>query len=112
MKTTHIAAALLSAVLALPALAQMKMLEQGYEVSPSKVRLPTSATGELTLQRCMSCAVLRLRATERSKYIIAGQEVGLAEFRRFVEQTPPSMFVVMQLHKTDQLSRIVVDTAQ
>jgi hypothetical protein len=110
MKTTRIAAALLSAMLALPALAQMKMLEQGYEVSPSKVSLPASATGELTVQRCLSCAVLRLRATERSKYIISGQEVGLVEFKRYVEQNPPSMFVVMQLHNTNQLSRIVVDT--
>jgi hypothetical protein len=112
MKASHIAAFFLSAILAVPALAQMKMLEQGFEVSPSKVRLPASATGELTVQRCMSCPVLRLRATERSKYIIADQEVGLAEFKRFVEQNPPSMFVVMQLHNTDQLSRIVADTAR
>ena len=112
MKTSRIAAALLSAMLALPALAQMKMLEQGYEVSPAQVRLPESATGELTVQRCMSCPVLRLRATAKSKYIVADQEVGLAEFKRYVEQSPPSMFVVMQLHNTDQLSRIVVNAVR
>ena len=112
MKTSHIAAVLLSAMLALPALAQMKMLEQGYEVSPSQVRLPSSATGELTVQRCLSCPVLRLRATEKSKYIISDREVGFAEFKRFAEQNPPNMFVVMQLHNTNQLSRIVANAAR
>ena len=112
MKTSHIAAVLLSAVLALPAMAQMKVLEQAFEVSPSKVRLPADDTGELTLQTCMSCPVVRLRAGARSQYIIGDQQVGLAEFKRFVEQNPPSMFVVMQLNHTNQLSRIVVSAAR
>ena len=112
MKTSRIAADLLSAVLALPALAQMKMLEQGYEDTPADVRLPSTATGEVTVQRCLSCPVLRLRATEKSKYIVGDQDVGFAAFKRYVEQSPPSMFIVMQLHNTDQLSRIVVNTTR
>lgn len=108
MKTSHIAAFILSGALALPALAQMRVLELGHEVSSSMVTLPSSETGELTMKRCSACATQRLRASAGTQYLIKDQHVSLAEFKRFVEQSKPSMFVVLQRNQTTDLARIVV----
>ena len=108
MKTSLVAAFILSGILALPAVAQMRVLELGHEVSPSLVSLPSSETGELTMKRCTGCPTLRLRASARTKYVIGQQQVSLAEFKRYVAQSEPTMFVVMQRNHTTDLARILV----
>jgi hypothetical protein len=108
MKTSHIAAFILTGILALPAVAQMRVLELGHEVSPSMVTLPSSETGELTMKRCTGCPTLRLRASAGTRYLIDTQQVSLVEFKRYVTQSGPTMFVVMQRNHTTDLARIVV----
>jgi len=109
MKSFYIVAAtLLLGALSLPSMAQMRVVELGYEASPSNVRLPTSDTGELTLQGCTTCKVVRLRATAATRYVIGGAEVSLAEMTRYLDQNPEASLVVMQLKDTSNLSRLVV----
>ena len=85
-----------------------KTIELGWEASPSKVRLPDSVTGELTLQGCPTCKTLRLRASAATRYVIAGREVSLADMKSYLERNPEASLVIMQLKDTQELSRLVV----
>jgi hypothetical protein len=109
MKFAQLAAALLVAgALNQPVMAQARVLELGHEASPGMVRMPDSSTGELTLQTCVTCKVLRLRANEQTRYVIQGTQVSLAEFARYLESNPTAQLVVMQFKDTTTLSRVVV----
>ncbi len=112
MKSLYIVAAviLLGAFVA-PSMAQSRVLELGHEASVSMIRMPISAAGELTLQRCATCKVLRLRASAATLYIIGGQAVTLAEMTQYLVRHPTANLVVMQLKNTSDLSRLVVHTA-
>lgn len=108
MKLTRLALAiLLLAALPLDSWSQSQVRELGHEVALSEVQLPDSDTGELTLQKCLSCQVLRLHASSATRYLIDGQYVSRAEMVQFLTRTPPTMIVVMQLKDTNELSRIV-----
>lgn len=100
-------ALLLTGALALPALGSGKVLELGHEASLDMVRLPDSNSSELTLQRCATCKVLRLRASAETRYQVGQQRLSLADFKQYVATNPVSGLVVMQLKGTNQLSRVV-----
>ena len=109
MKRLYIVAALLiSAALSLPSMGGFKIREQAYETSASQIRLPTSETGELTLQTCSTCRALRLRAGADTRYQIGQHKVSLAELTQFIAKNPSVNLVVMQLHGSNNLSRIKV----
>jgi len=109
MKSFYIVAAtLLLGVLSLPSRAQMRIVELGYETSPGNVRLPTSVTGELTMQNCATCKVVRLRASAITQYVIGDAQVSLVEMTRYLDQHAEASLVVMQLKDTSNLSRLVV----
>jgi len=109
MKSLYIvAAALLLAALSPASMAQVKVLELGYEATSTDVRMPTSETGELTLQGCATCKVLRLRATAETRYVIGGVHVSLAEMTRYLVEHKDASLAVMQLKDTSNLSRLVV----
>jgi len=109
MKSLYtIAAVLLLGVLSPPSMGQTRALELGYETSPRSVRLPESATGELTMQACATCKVLRLRATAATRYVIGGQPVTLADMTQYLRGHQDANLVVMQRKDTTELSRLVV----
>jgi hypothetical protein len=109
MKSLYIlAAVILLGAFAPRSMAQMRVVELAYEASPSALRLPTSATGELTMQACATCKVLRLRATDATRYVIGGEQVTLAEMTGYLKRNPDASLVVMQLKDTTDLSRLVV----
>lgn len=109
MKSLYtIAAVLLLGVLSPPSMGQARLLELGYETSPRSVRLPESATGELTMQSCATCKVLRLRATAATRYVIGGQPVTLVEMTEYLRDHQDANLVVMQRKDTTELSRLVV----
>jgi hypothetical protein len=95
MKSVRIAALMLLAATA-PALAQMLVATQSHEALPQMVHLPDSVDGELALQVCDACKVLRLRASAASRYFVGEQEVSLVEFRTYVDQHPNAPMVVVQ----------------
>ena len=108
MKSLYtIAAVVLLGALAPPSLAQ-KAFEFGYETSPREVRVPESATGELTMQACATCKVLRLRATAATRYEIGGKPVSLAEMTQYLRGHQDASLVVMQRAGALELSRLVV----
>src|SRR5690242_13032717 len=60
---TLVLALALSVSAMLPAGAAVKLLELGHEADPRMIRMPDRENGELSLQTCATCKVLRLRAT-------------------------------------------------
>lgn len=109
MKSLYIVTAvILLGALGSPAMAQTRVRELGYEVSTSMIRLPADAAGELTVQRCATCQVLRLRANPDTRYLIGGESVTLAEMTRYLAANPTASLVVMQLKGTSDLTRVVV----
>jgi hypothetical protein len=108
MKISHfVIAVLLSAALPLTSWSQGYVRELGHETSPASIKMPDSDTGELTMQNCATCQVLRLQASSSTRYVINEQYVSRTEMARFLAQTPPTTIVVMQLKNTNELSRIV-----
>jgi len=113
MKSLYIiAATLLLSAVSPASLAQSRVIELSYEISPSLVRMPDSDNGELTAQSCATCKVLRLRASPDTRYTIGNQLVTRAEMTRFLAGNPVAVVVVMQLKGTSELTRIVVNTSQ
>jgi hypothetical protein len=109
MRFNFVAVALvLSGGIALPAGAQVKVLELGHEAEPRMIRMPDRDAGELTLQTCATCQVLRLRASNETSYILGGQLVTLREMSKYLESNPEANVVVMQLKGSTALSRVIV----
>jgi hypothetical protein len=109
MKNFYITAAfILLSALSLPSLGQSKALELSYEAAANNIRMPSSETGELTMQVCAKCKVLRLRATETTRYELGGQQVTLAQMTEFLSRNPEADLVVLQRNHTTELSRLVV----
>ncbi len=90
------------------AVAQSRVLEMGFEATASDVRLPTSNTGELTVQGCPTCKPIRLRATAATRYEIGDQPVTLAELTKYLDANQDAGVSVMQRKGTLELSRLVV----
>jgi hypothetical protein len=109
MKRLHIivAAALIFAGSSV-SMAQSRALELGHEATASDLRLPTSPTGELTMQGCATCKVLRLRATTATRYEIGDQPATLVEITKYLEANKNVGVTVMQRTGTFELSRLVV----
>jgi hypothetical protein len=111
MKTFHIAAAaLILGVASFQTQAQVLplSLEQGHEVAPFMVRMPTTSTGELTLQICAKCQVLRLRATEETRYLIGKEPVTLVEMTKYLAAHPVAPAVVVQRTDSNIVNRVTV----
>ena len=112
MKSLYIIAVVcLLGVLTSPSMAQSKVLELGHEASAEMIRMPTTDTGELTMQRCATCKVMRLRASQDTQYIIGGQGVTRTEMAQYLVSHPSANLVVMQLKNTSDLARLVVHTS-
>jgi len=105
-------ALVLSAGAMLPAGAAVKVLELGHEADSRMIRMPDREDGELTLQTCTTCKVLRLRATVETLYVIDGQPVTLKDMSKYLRSNPDANVVVMQRKDTTTLSRIVVHVAR
>jgi hypothetical protein len=110
MKNPTIAiAALVLITIAQAAVARPKLvLELSHEADARMVRLPETATGELTMQVCATCKVLRLRATARTRYVLGDQPVTLTELTRYLARNPSAEMMVAQVNGSNELSRILV----
>ena len=74
-----IAAIVLS--LALPVTAQADIVQTGYEVALSNVRLPRSSNGTIAFKECDRCDYVVLRVGADTRYRLNGKPVRLAKFR-------------------------------
>jgi len=109
---TFVLALALSAGAMLPATAAVKVLELGHEADPHMIRMPDRENGELTLQTCPTCNVLRLRASARTVYLIGDSPVTLKDMTKYLQSNPDANVVVMQLKDTTELSRVLVSVAR
>jgi hypothetical protein len=74
-----IAAVLLS--LALPATADMTVVEKAYEISLDNLRLPRAEAGTVAFKECGRCEYVRMRVGTETRYQINGRSVPLSKFR-------------------------------
>ena len=109
---TLVLALVLSGGAMLPAGATVKVLELGHEADPRMIRMPDRDNGELSLQICATCKVLRLRATAETVYVIGGQQVTLKDMSKYLQNNPEANVVVMQRKDTATLTRVIVHVAR
>ncbi len=109
MKVLHIvvAAALLS-FCSMASVARSQVLELSHEASADSLRLPVSVDGELSVQGCATCKVLRLRASAATRYTLGKQDVTLTEFAKYIERHPTVVLSVMHRKGSLELTRIVI----
>ena len=67
--------------LALPAAADMAVVQQAYEVALSDLRLPRAEGGTIAFKECDDCGYKRLRVSAGTTYRINGQSTPLSRFR-------------------------------
>ena len=71
--------------LTLPVMAQLTTLIDAVEVSPAVISVPTSPNGRLSFKPCTERCdedTITVRLTPETRYIVQGQAMDFAEFRR------------------------------
>ncbi len=101
-------ATLLALAAAVPAHAQLKMLEQGIEASTSTITLPTRENGRLEVRACAECPLQSLQASSASRYLVGTQALTLAEFTRYLREHPHVNLTVFSAQDTRNLTRVKV----
>jgi hypothetical protein len=98
---------------ATPAIAQwhvMKSESQAIEAAAGSVTLPVDPAGSMHVVPCPRCAIVSLRASAQSVYLIGEQQVSLDELRRHVTAHPRALLVVSYTTATKALRRVRVST--
>jgi hypothetical protein len=106
-----------------PAAAQgLRVLEQSelpYELTLDQVRLPTSATGTLTVHACEDCKTLSHSVTTGTRFFVTGRELPYADFTAAVAAVrqaagrDQAVFVGVFVDKDSQrVNRIMVRRAR
>ena len=67
--------------LALPAAADMNIVQEAYEVALSNMRLPRAQNGTIAFKECEKCEYRRLRVGDDTQYRIDNKAVSLKAFR-------------------------------
>ena len=77
-----ITAALL--ILAHPAAADGRVVQDAYEVALSDLRLPRIEVGTIAFKECRTCEYVRYRVGVDTQYRVNGKSLPLAKFRKAV----------------------------
>lgn len=104
---TTLLAALLLTVCA-TASAQIRVLEQSYEVPPAWIVLPGSAGSSLALRKCPNCAPINIATNASTAYQVGAENLSLAEFAAFLRQNPGAQVTVMTSMRGDLITRVRV----
>ena len=108
MKIKLILAALLLAF-AVPAGAEIRLLQKGYEVSLGNLRLPATEGGTIAFRACDACAFITKRVNADTRWVLNGQRVSLEKFREGVLAVPQDKkrhATVLRHLDTDQITRV------
>jgi hypothetical protein len=68
--------------LSFSAAGEFTTVEKAYEVPLSLLRVPASNNGTVLFRECAECPEFRVPVTARTQFVINGQPVLLAEFRK------------------------------
>lgn len=72
--------------LALPAMADRRVIEEAYEVAASDLRLPRNAGGTIALRECDACDYRVLRVAPGASFIVNDRALELDKFRALLAQ--------------------------
>ncbi|MCO4812062.1 MAG: hypothetical protein KC572_10695 [Gammaproteobacteria bacterium] len=98
--------------LALPAAADMRIVQNAYEIALSDLRLPRAEGGTIAFKECGTCDYVRLRVAADTRYQINGKAVPLDKFREaMAEVGDPGREAVTVLHhlKRNQVTAVSVN---
>jgi hypothetical protein len=109
LSTALFTALLLS--LCVPASAQIRVLEQSYEVAPGWIVLPSSIGGGLVLRKCPNCAPATVATNAGTVYQVGTENLALSEFTAFLRQHPNVQVTVMTSMRGDLITRVRVAAA-
>jgi hypothetical protein len=107
---TAILGALLLA-LCTPLAAQIRVLEQSYEVAPAWIVLPGSPGSSLALRKCPNCAPTNVATNAATVYQVGEENLSLSEFAAFLRQNPGVQVTVMTSMRGDLITRVRVAAA-
>ncbi len=109
MKTIHAFVAIIALfVLASPAEARMRVVEQGYEASPQLIVLPSAPGGTMTLKVCATCAPKTLSTTSATRFQLWNEDMPLSAFAQLLRDNPTINLTVMTDARTGVVTRIQV----
>ena len=109
MKTRLFVAAL-ALCLALPAVAQFRVVAKAYEVSLEGFRAPATENGGVVFRPCANCPIKRLRVTAETLYKVKGERVRLEDFRTVIETAPePDAVSVTVKHHLESNVIVMLD---
>lgn len=94
-----------------PAFAQIRVLEQSYEVAPAWIVLPGSPGSSLALRKCPNCAPTNVATNAATEYQVGAENLSLAEFAAFLRQNPGVQVTVMTSMRGDLITRVRVAAA-
>ncbi|MDJ0698259.1 MAG: hypothetical protein QNJ07_00265 [Woeseiaceae bacterium] len=108
MKFRMLLAALFLAF-AMPADAEIRLLQKGYEVSLANLRLPANENGTIAFRQCNACAFITKRVDADTRWVLNGQRVSLKKFRESVLAVPSdkTRHATVRRHlDTDRITRV------
>jgi hypothetical protein len=101
----------LALAVALPASAQIRVLELSYEVSPAQVLLPASPGGGLVLRKCPTCAPATVATNAATVYQVGSESLTVQDFAAFLRTNPNVQVTVMTSMRGDLITRVRVAAA-
>jgi hypothetical protein len=94
-----------------PSTAQIRVLEQSFEVSPAQVLLPASPGGGLVLRKCPTCAPATVATNTDTRYQVGQENLSLQDFAAFLRAHPSVQLTVMTSMRGDLITRLRVAAA-
>ncbi len=112
MKHTVIAATAIMLLSAFPVLARppVAVLEDGREITPAMLMLPSSLDGTVSLG-CPGCKLTSLTLSREAKFFIGKQEVSFADLKRHLKAYPKSSVLVVSPIHQKVITRISASVA-
>lgn len=109
MKATKFATLMIGALLLLPAAgnaAPPRVLEDGREVAPSMLTLPSLPDGELAIQGCTACKRLTFQMAKNVRFYVGHTEVSYADLKLQLRSHPQSAVTVVSPRGQNIVTRI------
>lgn len=97
--------------LALPAAADVNVVQRAYEIALSDMRLPRAHSGTIAFKECEKCNYVRLRVGEDTRYKIDGKAMPLKKFRealRLIENREDQPVTVLHHLERNQVTAVSV----
>ena len=114
MKATKFTALTVAALLLLPLAvnaAPPRVLEDGREVSPSMLTLPSLPDGEVAIQGCSACKRLTFQMARTARFYVGHTEVSYADLKLHLRSYPQSAVTVVSPRGQNIVTRIQASDA-